>query len=103
MKYKKNGVTVEAFKWTGDHNQTEDPAWITEALKMPESRIGVARIYLRHGEIFMEIKTKEGIIRVKPGEYVIREEDGTLTSSKADRFEANYEEVEEDEKKEKSS
>ena len=99
MKYKKDGVTVEAFKWTGGRDQTEDPEWIVEALKMPETRIGVARIY-SGGEsgLFMEIKTKEGIIRVKPGEYIIRYEDGTLTSSKADRFEANYEEVKEDEK-----
>jgi len=94
MKYKKNGVTVEAFKWTGDGIQTEDPEWIVEALKMPESRIGVARIYVRDSHILMEIKTKEGIIRVNPGEYIIRYEDGTLTSSKADRFEANYEEAE---------
>lgn len=95
MKYKNDGVTVEAFKWTGDGIQPEDPEWIGEALRMPESRVGVARIYVRDSHIFMEIKTAEGIIRIKPGEYIIRYEDGTLTSSKADRFEANYEEVEE--------
>lgn len=95
MKYKRDGVTVEAFKWTGGQDQKEDPEWADDALKLPESRIGVARIYHNDDKSFyMEIKTKEGIIRVKPGEYIIREEDGTLTSSKADRFEANYEEVE---------
>ena len=99
MKYKKNGVTVEAFKWTGNSFQPEDPEWMIEALKKSESSIGVARIYDRDRDgkrgLFMEIKTKEVIIRVNPGEYIIREEDGTLTSSKTDRFEANYEEVKE--------
>ena len=100
MKYKYADITVEAFKWTGGwETEIKDAPWMVEALKMPESRIGVARIYSDSGKgFYMEIKTAEGIIRVQPGEYVIRYEDGTLTSSKADRFEANYEEVEEDEK-----
>ena len=95
MKYKKNGVTVEAFKWTGEHNQTEDPTWITEALKLPESRVGVARIYLRDGNVFTEIKTATGIMRADPGDYIIREADGRLHVCDPGWFEANYGEVEE--------
>lgn len=33
MKYRKKPVVIEAFKWTGDMNQVEDPEWIIEAIK----------------------------------------------------------------------
>ena len=32
-KYRKKPVVIEAFKWTGDMNQVEDPEWIIEAIK----------------------------------------------------------------------
>ena len=33
MKYRKKPVVIEAFKWTGDIIQKEDPEWIIEAIK----------------------------------------------------------------------
>ena len=94
MKYRKKPIIVDAFKWTGGRDQTEDPEWIVEALKIPQSKIGAARIY--RGEYFyMEIKTKNGIIRVKPGSYIIRAENGDLSVYKGQGFKAEYELVEE--------
>ena len=33
MKYRKKPVVIEAFKWTGEPDQTEDPEWIIAAIK----------------------------------------------------------------------
>ena len=33
MKFVDKNHIVDAFRWTGDINQTEDPCWIVEALK----------------------------------------------------------------------
>jgi hypothetical protein len=33
MKYRKKPIVVEAFKWSGDINQLEDPEWIIEEIK----------------------------------------------------------------------
>jgi len=32
MKYRKKPVVIEAFLWTGDKNQIEDPEWICDAI-----------------------------------------------------------------------
>lgn len=31
--YKKKSSVIQAFKWTGDIEQKEDPKWIVEAIK----------------------------------------------------------------------
>lgn len=91
MKYKKDGVTVDAFKWTGG---LDDPIWMIEALGMPESRVGVARVYIRNAEKFMEIKTATGMMRADHGDYIIQEADGRLHVCMPGAFEATYEKVE---------
>jgi hypothetical protein len=32
-KYRKKPVVVDAFQWTGDINQKEDPEWIRKAIE----------------------------------------------------------------------
>jgi hypothetical protein len=32
-KFRKKPIVIEAFKWTGDQDQTEDPEWIIEAIR----------------------------------------------------------------------
>jgi hypothetical protein len=32
--YRKKSVVIEAFCWTGDHDQVEDPEWIVDAIRM---------------------------------------------------------------------
>ena len=36
MKYKNKSMIIDAFKWTGDQDQIEDPVWIVEAIKKGE-------------------------------------------------------------------
>jgi hypothetical protein len=97
MKYRKKPVVIEAFKWTGGPDQTEDPEWIIEALKdgtvvIPNYEWSMAR----HGFLVMEINTLEGVMIAKEGDYIIKGVQGEIYPCKPDIFEATYESVKED-------
>jgi len=96
MKYKKDGITVEAFEWTVEWEAEyfRGAPWMLEAFEMAGSGVGGARIYIRNGEKFMEIKTATGIMRADSGDYIIRENDGRLHVCMPGAFEATYEKVE---------
>lgn len=83
MKYRKKPVMVEAFRWTGNYDQTEDPYWIIDAILS-----GVATF--DHG--LMRIHTlSEGVITTPVGYWIIRDSSGELSICKPDIFEATYE------------
>jgi len=84
MLYRKKPIIIEAFKWTGGPDQTEDPVWIIEAIKT--------------GNVFfddrtMKIKTLEGVMTVTSGDYVIQGVNGEIYPCKPDIFEKTYEKV----------
>lgn len=87
-KYRKRPVVIEAFKWTGGHDQTEDPKWIIEALEKDEAAIVGTRDMTG---FLMRIRTLEGIIFAQPGDYIIRGIQGEIYPCKPDIFEATYE------------
>jgi len=90
--YRKKSVIVEAFKWTGDQNQTEDPEWIVEAIRKgivtfaPAGGIGTTFVY---------IQTPEGIMSAAPGSYIIKGIKGEIYPCQPDIFEQTYELVKE--------
>lgn len=86
--YRKKPVVVEAFKWTGGPDQTEDPEWAIEAIKRGD-------IYFVDGEtnITMRIRTVEGNMTVTPGDYIIKGVKGEIYPCKPDIFAATYEEA----------
>ena len=95
-KYRKKPVVVEAFKWTGGPDQTEDPEWIVSALKKGSILLteNTARfIQLRDKIIGMEIMTLEGRHTARPGDYIIQGVKGELYPCKPDIFEMTYESV----------
>ncbi|WP_218641973.1 PGDYG domain-containing protein [Paenibacillus odorifer] len=83
-KYRKKPVVIDAFKWTGGPDQTEDPQWIIERIKMGQVSFANGLMY---------IKTLEGIMEAKPGDYIIRGVKGEIYPCKPDIFEATYESV----------
>jgi hypothetical protein len=92
MKFVKKPIVIEAFKWTGDEHQVEDPQWIIDAIK--------AGIVLIHnafrsntGDLYMTIKTLEGDHRANPGDYIIKGIKGELYPCKPDIFELTYQPV----------
>ncbi|MCM3704047.1 hypothetical protein, partial [Paenibacillus macerans] len=82
-KYRKKPVVIDAFKWTGGPDQTEDPEWIVEAI-----RGGVVWFYTEERGTFMQIKTLEGVMQANSGDYIIKGVQGEIYPCKPDIFEA---------------
>lgn len=85
--FKKKPVVVQAFKWTGGPDQTEDPEWIVEAINAQY----VWFVEDENGQTVMRIETLEGAITAQPGDYIIKGVKGELYPCKPDIFELTYE------------
>jgi len=85
MKYRKK--PIEAFKWTGDQNQTEDPEWIIEAIKQ-------GTVQFRKTELLGCVMKIKGIMTASRGDWIIKGIKDELYPCKNDIFEATYEEEE---------
>lgn len=86
-KYRKKPVVIDAFRWTGDIHQTEDPEWIIEALKN-----GAVEIWKKQPTgCEMAIKTLEGTMTANQGDYIIKGVQGEIYPCKPEIFEQTYE------------
>jgi hypothetical protein len=92
-KFRKKPVVIEAFRWTADIDQTEDPEWIVSAIE--DERVA----FLRSGtpDVKLMIRTLEGNMTADVGDWIIKGVRGELYPCKPDIFAATYELVEEDE------
>lgn len=86
MKYRKKPVVIEAFKWTGGHDQVEDPEWIVEAIEK-----NIVHINKTENGCNLSITTLEGVMLANQGDYIIRGVQGEIYPCKPDIFEATYE------------
>ena len=84
-KFRKKPVVIEAFKWTGDEYQLDDPSWICEAIERGDVTINFPHLH---------IETLEGTMTADAGDYVIQGVKGEIYPCKPDIFEATYEAVE---------
>lgn len=89
--WRKKPVVVEAFRWTGGPDQTEDPLWIIDAIKA-----GIVRFGKVEGETCLFIDTLEGTHTANAGDFIIRGVHGELYPCKPDIFEKTYEPATED-------
>ena len=89
MKYRKKPVVINAFKWTGDMFQNEDPEWMIEAIQ--EGKVYFSNIGKE--DFVMKIETLEGTHSANRGDYIIQGVKGELYPCKPDIFEMTYEEV----------
>lgn len=83
MKYRKKPIVIDAIKWDG----TNVLVWIDQ---FPESR---HFLQIENAQE-ITIKTLEGNMTARQGDYIIRGIKGELYPCKADIFEATYEKVE---------
>lgn len=89
--FRKKPVVIEAFRWTGGPDQTEEPEWMVSAIISGTVRFvdkGTTKVSLM-------IDTLEGAHRANQGDYIIKGIKGELYHCKPDIFEATYEQVEE--------
>ena len=94
MKFRKKPVVIDAFRWTADCDQMEDPMWIIEALSKSWGMEGSAKIGNIGGRFVLGICTLEGIMEANVGDWIIQGVKGELYPCKPDIFEATYEPVE---------
>jgi len=93
MKYRKLPVVIEAFQLKNT-NDAEQPKWILDAISGKK----VVVVHYHGRFIGLEIKTLEGVMLAKIGDYIIKGVNGEIYPCKPDIFEKTYEAVESEEK-----
>lgn len=88
-KYKNKTGKIDAFKWTGDWDQKEDPSWIVKAMKKSGSELGAVRIMAGQ----MKIVGKSRLLTAHSGDYLILGADGAVYPCAAELFEMMHEEA----------
>lgn len=81
---------VEAFVWTGDRDQEEDPEWIIKAI---EDHI----VWFEPGDkgtnMSIENDPEHNVEIAEPGDYVVKREDGFIFALNKSTFEKLYSRV----------
>ena len=91
MRYQKKPIVIEAFRWTGGPDQTEDPAWIVDALIHCKARVMDGGT----DNAIMILSTLNGNVTVHSGEWIVKGVKGELYPCRPDIFEATYKPVNE--------
>ena len=81
-KFCKGADVVEAFRWTANAEQTEDPQWIVNAIKSGSVTFadnGCDTVMLR-------LRSPHGTYTANPGEWLIRYGSGRIVVSSAEEF-----------------
>ena len=68
MRYQKKPIVIEAFRWTGGPDQTEDPAWIVDALIHCKARVMDGGT----DNAIMILSTLNGNVTVHSGEWIVK-------------------------------
>lgn len=90
MLYTAKPITIDAFKWTGDIHQKEDPVWCVDAIKDKTITFNGEREHT-----IMAIRMKNGGVALASfGDYIIQGTDGDIYPCTAEVFENKYEPVE---------
>ncbi len=92
MEYRKKPVVIEAFKFYVD----SIPDWFMDKVSSNDIILHNCN-YKRYGidEAYCEIKTLEGVMIGKGGDYIIKGINGEIYPCKADVFEKTYEPADE--------
>jgi hypothetical protein len=90
-KFKKKPDIVDAFKWTGGPDQTEDPEWIVEALE--NGSVKIINVPGQNPDLFMITDVSGFEQWASPGDYIVLGPGGGIYPLSPDEFEAHYEPV----------
>ena len=91
-KWRKRPVVIDAFLWTGDEKQKEDPEWFIDI----GIRQGIVTFTDAGTEnVTMQIETLEGVHTANRGDYIIKGIEDELYPCKPDIFIKTYEMVSE--------
>ena len=78
----RGGDIVDAFRWTGDADQQEDPDWIIERLASGEA----CWRDLGTPGVTMLVESEEGTKEIERGRWIVRLPDGDIISCSEEAF-----------------
>jgi hypothetical protein len=87
MKVRHKPLVLDAFQWTGDTYQEEDPVWAIEALK----RGILSFVNIETPLVVLRIQTSRGVLEAKRGDWIIKGVDGELFPCQREKFNQMYE------------
>lgn len=86
MLFQRKIEVVDAFKWTGDEQQIDDPMWMVDALKSGRAKIHNPGML----NMTMEIKNNTYFIIVSPGAWIVRMEKDLVVQMNDKEFHNQY-------------
>ena len=86
MRVRPKPLTLEAFHWTADAAQEEDPVWAIDALK--SGKIMVVNIGTPLARL--RIQTRAGTLQAERGDWIIKGVDGEFYPCDTVTFEQTY-------------
>lgn len=93
MKYRKKPVVIDAIQWNGlNFKEIEDFAGVDITI-LEEVRTNRIDIHIP-GDYRLCIRTLEGVMDARKGDYIIKGVNGEFYPCKPDIFEKTYEKVE---------
>lgn len=104
MKYRKKPVEVEAEQWWPPSDERHDPSMLADPVNRPNSEKNpsklwpIGSLYLTgtwQEDAFFTIRTMEGHLWAKPGDWIVTDSEGDKTLFRPEAFEAAHEPVEE--------
>lgn len=87
MRYRSKPVEIEAFRCNGETGEIDVPGWFADYVGTHCNPF----MKDKFGEVVVLLESSEGMAIVDPGDYIIRGENGELSSCKPDLFERAYE------------
>jgi hypothetical protein len=87
MKVRYKPLVLDAFQWTGDVYQKEDPVWAIEALKNGT----LSFLNVETQLAMVRIKTSMGLLHAERGDWIIKGVDGELYTCQREWFPQIYE------------
>lgn len=97
MKYRKKPLEIEAIQWNGNSNKDEIEKFVGKELKYELESDSAWKVGMGAPIFSLLLETKEGIMKVSKGDYVIKEPfptgDRDFYPCKKDIFEQTYDKV----------
>jgi hypothetical protein len=87
MKVRSKHLVLDAFQWTGDVYQKEDPVWAIEALKNGT----LSFVNVETPLAMLRMKTSTGLLHAERGDWIINGVDGELFPCQREKFNQMYE------------
>jgi hypothetical protein len=85
-KFCRGAEVVDAFRWTADENQADDPNWIVDAIKsdlVTFAGVGDQTVKLL-------IHSPSRTVEASPGDWVIRQSTGEITACPHPEFQRDF-------------